>query len=203
MNDYIFELFFFGVLILVFFVIYYLFKFIIKKELLKKKTKRISNSKTVKIITRRGEDFEYEFPLNPNIDEFWIRLFAKVLDYGFYLGIFYPIDRILIEKILYPYLLAFLALFIINPIFESFTGRTFGKYVLGMRVIDDFGGNPSLLISFIKNSFQCFVIVGIFMGSNITDLEGTIFLHNKTTFTYTIWNKDKEKILTQLNNQTN
>jgi uncharacterized RDD family membrane protein YckC len=174
-------------------------KFIIKNELKKKKTNRISNVKTYKTITRRGEKFNYEYPLNPNIDGFWIRLFAKLLDYGIYLGLFFLIDRLLTEINLYPFLIAFLALFIINPISESLTGSTFGKYVFGMRVIDDFGENPSFLTSFIKNLLQLFSIIFLILSSS-TILEDEMFFHNKRTFTYTIWNKDKEKILTELNN---
>jgi len=198
-NDFTFELIFFGVLILSYFVLYYLSKFIINCELKKKKTNRISNAKTYKTITRRGEKYDYEFPLNPNIDGFWIRLFAKLLDYGIYLGFFYLIDRLLTETNLYPFLLAFFALFIVNPIFESLTGRTFGKYVFRMRVIDDFGENPSFLTSFIKNLLQLFSIA-FYILSSATILEDEMFFHNKRTFTYTIWNKDKEKILTELNN---
>jgi len=85
-NDFTFELIFFGVLILLYFTVYYLSNFIINYELKKKKTNRISKAKTYKTITRRGEKYEYEFPLNPNIDGFWIRLFAKLFDYGIYLG---------------------------------------------------------------------------------------------------------------------
>jgi len=109
------------------------------------------------------------------------------------------IDRLLIEINLYPFLIAFLALFIINPICESLTGNTFGKYIFGMRVIDDFGDNPSFLTSFIKNLLQLFSIA-FYVLSSATILEDEIFFHNKKTFTYTIWNKDKEKILTELNN---
>jgi uncharacterized RDD family membrane protein YckC len=174
-------------------------KYIINNELKKKKTNRLSNVITYKTITRQGEKYDYEFPLNPNIDGFWIRLFAKLFDYGIYLGLFYLIDRLLIEINLYPFLIGFLALFIINPISESITGSTFGKYVFGMRVIDDFGENPSFLTSFIKNLLQLFSIVFLILSSS-TILEDEMFFHNKRTFTYTIWNKDKEKILTELNN---
>ena len=198
-NDYTFELIFFGVLILLYFIVFYLSKYVINNELKKKKTNRISNAKTYKTITRQGEKYDYEFPLNPNIDGFWIRLFAKLFDYGIYLGLFYLIDRLLIEINLYPFLIAFLALFIINPIFESLTGSTFGKYVFGMRVIDDFGENPSFLTSFIKNLLQLFSIVFLILSSS-TILEDEMFFHNKRTFTYTIWNKDKEKIITELKN---
>ena len=198
-NDYTFELIFFGVLILLYFIVFYLSKYVINNELKKKKTNRISNAKTYKTITRQGEKYDYEFPLNPNIDGFWIRLFAKLFDYGIYLGLFYLIDRLLIEINLYPFLIAFLALFIINPIFESLIGSTFGKYVFGMRVIDDFGENPSFLTSFIKNLLQLFSIVFLILSSS-TILEDEMFFHNKRTFTYTIWNKDKEKIITELKN---
>jgi len=109
------------------------------------------------------------------------------------------IDKYLTEINLYPFLVAFLSLFVINPIFESLTGRTFGKYIFGMRVIDDFGDNPSFLTSFIKNLLQLFSIA-FYILSSATILEDEMFFHNKRTFTYTIWNKDKEKILTELNN---
>ena len=198
-NDFTFELIFFGVLILLYFMVYYLSKYIINNELKKKKTNRISNVKTYKTITRQGKKYDYEFPLNPNIDGFWIRLFAKLFDYGIYLGLFYLINRLLIEINLYPFLIAFLALFIINPIFEWLTGSTFGKYFFGMRVIDDFGENPSFLTSFIKNLLQLFSIVFLILSSS-TILEDEMFFHNKRTFTYTIWNKDKEKIITELKN---
>ncbi|WP_051435796.1 RDD family protein [Tenacibaculum sp. 47A_GOM-205m] len=199
MNDLPFEILAFGGLLLLYLALYYLSEWIIKIELKKKKTNRISNAKTYKTITRRGEKYDYEFPLNPNIDGFWIRLFAKLFDYGIYLGIFYLIDRYLTEIKLYPFLVAFFALFVINPIFESLTGRTFGKYIFGMRVIDDFGGNPSFLTSFIKNLLQLFSIA-FYILSSATILEDEMFFHNKRTFTYTIWNKDKEKILSELNN---
>lgn len=197
-NDFTLELIFFGVLILLYFIIYYLSKYIINNELKKKKTNRISNIKTYKTVTRRGKKYDYEFSLNPNIDGFWIRLLAKLFDYGFYLSLFYFIDRLLIEINLNPFLIAFLALFIINPISESLTGSTFGKYVFGIRVIDDFGENPSFLTSFVKNLLQLFSIVFLILSSSII-LEDEMFFHNKRTFTYTIWNKDKEKILTKLN----
>ena len=197
-NNFTFELIFFGVLILMYFIVYYLSKHIINNELKKKKTNRISNARTYKTITRRGEKYDYEFLLNPNIDGFWIRFLAKVFDFGIYLGLFYSTDRLLLEVNLFPFLIAFLALFIINPISESLTGSTFGKYVFGMRVIDDFGENPSFLTSFVKNLLQLFSIVFLILSSS-TILEDEMFFHNKRTFTYTIWDKDKEKITTQLN----
>lgn len=193
-NDFTFKLIFFGV-----FILCYLSEYIINNELKKKKTNRISNVKTYRTITRQGEKFDYEFPLNPNIDGFWIRLFAKLFDYGIYFGLFFLMNRLLIAINLYPFLIAFLALFIMNPIFESLTGSTFGKYVFGMRVMDDFGENPSFLTSFIKNLLQLLSIVFLILASS-TVLENEMFFHNKRTFTYTIWNKDKERILTELNN---
>ncbi|WP_041557379.1 MULTISPECIES: RDD family protein [Cellulophaga] len=75
-------------------------------------------------------------------------------------------------------MLAFLALFLINPILESLTGRTFGKYIFGMRVMDDYGENPSLLTSFIKNILQLFSIV-FYLLSSATIVEDETFFHNK------------------------
>ncbi len=186
-------------LILAYVFLYYSTEFIITKELQKKKTKRISNAKTYKTVTRRGESFEYEFPLNPNLDGFWIRLFAKILDYGVYLCVFYLIESFLTKISIYPFLLAFLGLFLLNPIFEYLTGRTFGKLICGLRVVDDFGENPSFLTSLIKNLLQLLSIF-FYVLSSATILEKEMFFHNKRTYTYTIWNKDKEKILTELNN---
>ncbi|QXP52849.1 RDD family protein [Cellulophaga sp. HaHa_2_1] len=197
MNSFTFEIMAFGALLLAYFVLYYLSDSIIKIELQKKKTKRISNCKTYKTITRRGENFEYEFPLNPNLDKFWLRLLAKILDYGCYLSLFYLINTMLIEKSPSPFLLAFLALFLINPILESLLGKTFGKYLFGMRVIDDYGENPSLLTCFIKNILQLFSII-FYTLSSATILEDEMFFHNKRTFTYTIWNKDHDKIVSEL-----
>jgi len=199
-DNIVFEIFFLTVGLRVYLGIYYASNFLINNELKKKNTKRISNTKTHKTITRRGEEYDYEFPLNPNIDRFWFRFFAKLVDYGIYLGVFYYFNQLFAEVNLYPYVLAFIALFVINPIAETLTGRTLGKYIFGMRVIDDFGDNPSLIISFLKNFFQLVTIVFFILSqSELSDYEYEIFFHNKRTFTYTIWNKHKEKILTQLN----
>lgn len=196
-DEFTFEIIAFGILILAYLTLYYLSTFLIKNELQKKKTKQISKTKTLKIIKRKGEDFEYEFPLNPNLEEFWLRLIVKVLDYGFYLSVFYVIDTFLFKDYFNPYLFSFLALFIINPIFECLTGKTFGKYIFGMRVIDDFGDNPSLITSLIKGILQLFSIP-LFVLSSGTIMEDEMFFHNKRTLTYTIWEKDREKILAEL-----
>ena len=199
MKELTFEIIFLAVLILSYFGVYYLSNYLINYEPKKKNTNRISNAKTYKTITRRGQEYDYEFPLNPNIGGFWIRFFAKLSDYSIYAGSFYLFDKMFTEINYYPFVIAFLSLFIINPIFESLTGKTLGKYIFGMRVIDDFGDNPSFLTSFIKNLLQLLSIVFLILSSS-TLLEDEMFFHNKRTFTYTIWNKDKEKILTQLNN---
>ena len=187
MTENISLVFFIIVILLIYFAVYYVSELIIKNELQKKKTKRISNSKIYKTITRHGEDFDSEFPFNPNLDEFWTRLFAKLLDYAIYVSIFYLIEFLLNDISRYPLVLAFLALFLINPIFESLTGRTFGKLCHGLRVIDDFGEIPSFLTAFIKNLLQLSSII-FYVFSSASLLEEEIFFHNKRTFTYTIWN---------------
>ena len=189
---------FYLILLVVYISFCYLSEYLIKIELQKKVTKRISETKTYKTITRRGKSFDYEFPLNPNLDEFWIRFFAKILDYSIYLGVLYLIDNFLKGLYISPFVLAFLALFLISPIFETLYGKTFGKFILRLRVMDDFGENPSFLMSYIKNSLQLFAIIFFIISNETLSEDDTFFFHNKKTFTYTIWNKDKKNILTQL-----
>lgn len=197
MNDFLPYLLFIIALAIVYFIIDFFSDFLIKKELNKKTTNRISNTKTYNTITRRDEKHEYEFPFNPNVDGFWIRAFAKILDYIIYLTLFFLIEKFSIEIITYPFLASFLALFFLNPIFESITGTTFGKFICGLRVIDDFGENPSIVICLIKNLLQLSMIV-LIITTSISVLEEKMFYHNTKTFTYTIWNKDKDKVLLKL-----
>lgn len=191
---FIFLLFLFGLYLL----INYGSKKIIRYELNKKHTKRISQTKITKTITRRGKEYDYEFPLAPNLDGFRIRLLAKVIDFVFYLAMFYALDTYVLQLGPIKYLYAFLSMFMINPFFEAFTGRTIGKFICRLRVIDDFGDSPSLLTSFLKNILQLSSLI-FHAFSNYEIVDDDVYYHNKKTYTYTIWNKDKKKILAELN----
>ncbi len=160
---------------------------------------RISKTKIRKTISRRNELFEYEFPFNPNLEKFYLRFFAKVIDFGFYYFISIVIKNNFENLAFFPFFTAFLSLFLINPLFEFFTGKTVGKFIFGLEVIDDKGAKPSFLMSYVKNLLQLGIIV-VFIASYSTFWEDEIFFHNKKTLTYTIKAKRKKEILEQIKN---
>ena len=158
---------------------------------------RISEVKINKIITRRNEIYDYEIPLKPNYENFGVRLIAKLLDFFFYYLIFFLINKNF-ETINYiVFFPAFLSLFFISPLLESFTGKTIGKFLLRLEVIDDRAMKPSFVISYAKNILQLFVIVTS-ITSYSTFWDDELFFHNKKTFTYTIKLKDKSSIIEKI-----
>ena len=188
-------------IIFVFIICFYCFsKRIINKELAKKKTKRISKSTNKKTIYRHGKAYIYELPLIQEVDLLNTRIFSKILDLALYLIILILIGKISNETSYLILPIAIAGLFIVNPITEHLSGRTFGKFILGLRVLDDFGENPTLIISFSKHIFQFTAI--IFSPFRIRTLfyEPNGFYHNKKTFTHTILNKDRNEIISKLNN---
>jgi hypothetical protein len=56
---------------------------------------------------------------------------------------------------------------------------------------------PSLLRAYLKNLLQLFNILFYVLSESIIWFD-TFYFHNKLTATYTIWNKDKKKILAML-----
>ncbi|MCL5246616.1 RDD family protein [Cellulophaga sp. 20_2_10] len=160
---------------------------------------RISGTKTYKTISRRNELFEYEFPFNPNIKKLYLRLIAKVIDYGLYYALSVGFKICFPSLVFSPFFTAFLALFLLSPLLESFTGKTAGKFVLGLEVIDDIGNKPSLTISYLKNILQLGIII-VYAASYATFWEDELFFHNKKTFTYTIKSKQKKEILDTVKN---
>jgi uncharacterized RDD family membrane protein YckC len=89
-----------------------------------------------------------------------------------------------------------MAILIVNSILETLIGRSFGKLITGLQVIDNQGDYPVLLKSIIRNFLLFFGIILIFaIGHSPID-----FYHNKKTKTYTIYSKNKKNIITQLKN---
>lgn len=186
--------------ILIVYIIYYglnqLTERIVKNEYLNA-TNRISKTKIIKTISRRNELYDYEFALNPNLEKLSLRLLAKVIDFVFYLIIFYSLkSNIEILKII-PFFIAFMSLFLLNPLFEFLTGKTVGKFSLGLEVIDDTARKPSFLISYLKNLLQLGLIF-IYISSYSSFWEDELFFHNQKTLTYTIKSKDKKTIAEQI-----
>ncbi len=177
----------------------YLCQIIIEKERVKNlNVARISETKIKKTISRRGELYEYEFDFNPNVENFNIRLFAKLLDIGFYWLVFYYLDKYFIS-FQYGYAI-FASIFILNAVFEYLFGTTFGKFIFRLEVIDDFGNSPSFLKLILKNLlllnsvFCCLASRQMLTNPVCEDIHS----HNKKTLTYTIYMKDKKSIKDKL-----
>ncbi len=142
------------------------------------------------------EPTHFAFTYNPNVEKFNLRLLCKIIDFLFYYGL-----TLIAEKFLglstSPVLVSFVLLFTLNPVLESLTGRTVGKLLIGLQVIDDSCKAPSLLRAYLKNLLQLFNILFYVLSESIIWFD-TFYFHNKLTATYTIWNKDKKKILAML-----
>ncbi|MBU2997366.1 RDD family protein [Cellulophaga baltica] len=174
--------------------------YILKKDT-SSSTVKISDLKTYKTVNRRNtfggiEPTQFEFKYNPNVEKFNLRLLCKVIDFLFYYWV-----TLIAEKYLglstSSILVSFVLLFALNPILESLTGRTLGKLLIGFQVIDDSCKAPSLLRAYLKNLLQLFNILFYVLSESIIWFD-TFYFHNKLTATYTIWNKDKKKILAML-----
>ena len=185
-------------IILIYYGLNYFSEQLILKEY-KNIENRISKTKIHKTVSRRNELFEYEFPLNPNLEKFNLRFLAKLIDFGFYYLISVFIKNNFESLEFVPFFTAFLSLFLINPIFEFLTGKTVGKFIFGLEVIDDKGTKPSFLISYMKNLLQLGIII-VFVASYSSFWEDEIFFHNKKTLTYTIKAKNKKEILEKIKN---
>ncbi|ADV50819.1 hypothetical protein Celal_3557 [Cellulophaga algicola DSM 14237] len=165
---------------------------------------KISELKTYKTINRKAKSGKYisidfEFKYNPNVKKFNLRILSKLLDFLFYYGLFFLISAYT-DFNMHPVLLALLCLFLINPILETLTGRTFGKLLLGFEVIDDYCNKPSVLRSFAKNKLQ-FLNLIVYAISEGTAWSEDIYYHNEKTLTYTIWRKEKKTILKMMQNE--
>ncbi|KMQ64811.1 hypothetical protein ACM46_11330 [Chryseobacterium angstadtii] len=93
--------------------------------------------------------FEYDFPYDAtykgNERE---RLFAKLID----MLPFFLISLFLFEKIaIVGFLYSILCVIISGTICEMYWGSTLGKSMFKIKVIDDFGNNPRLLLSLKRN----------------------------------------------------
>ncbi len=174
--------------------------YILKKDT-SSTTIKISDLKTYKTVNRRNkfgdiEPTQFAFAYNPNVEKFNLRLLCKIIDFLFYYGLTFLAEKYLGINT-NPVLVSFVLLFTLNPILESLTGRTLGKLLIGLQVIDDSCKAPSLLRAYLKNLLQLFNILFYVLSESIIWFD-TFYFHNKLTATYTIWNKDKKKILAML-----
>ncbi|MGG5207934.1 RDD family protein [Chryseobacterium sp. MIQD13] len=96
--------------------------------------------------------FEYDFPYNPtykgNERE---RLFAKLID----MLPFFLIYLLLFGKMaVLSFLYSIPSAIIFGALCEVFWGATLGKSIFKIKVLDDFGNYPNLLLS-LKRNFLC------------------------------------------------
>ena len=154
---------------------------------------------------RYQEELTFDIKYNPTIRNFSIRLFAKIIDLIIYivLGmIFYKLIGRKFIDMQELYAVSFILLIILNPILETFLGKSLGKFLLKIQIIDDFGNKPSLLLSFKRNALSFVNVFQLFRP-----IPGELGIknnkHNEICKTYTISDKDKSELVEMLNNQRN
>lgn len=122
---------------------------------------KISELKVKKIIHRPTQHFdeignrlyntfEYDLPYKAYYEgSERQRLFAKLIDISPYILVGYYGFH---EDIFLVVLLSIFMVIISGSIVEAIWGTTFGKKIFKMKIVDDFGENPSILKSLARNS---------------------------------------------------
>ena len=167
-----------------------------------KKISELTEEKDVRRIKKNSngnryyEEFTFDTKYNPTIRNFTIRLFAKIFDF-----IIYAILGIIIYKIIgrkfndmYElYSVSFVFLIVLNPILETFFGKSIGKFLLKIQIIDDYGDKPNLLLSYKRNALSFVNVFQLFRP-----IPGELGIrnnkHNEICKTYTIADKEKPKL---------
>ncbi len=182
---------------------------------IKTKGLKISELKEIKTIRRPSKKFdekgdriyqmlEFETKFTKTIKEKGVlRFMAKLIDLIPFVLLFYFVFKIdLSLTLVYSILLVIL----LGAIFESIWGKTLGKHILGLTVMDDEGKNPDFLKSLKRNSLcvlNFFPAKSDFMDDT-AGLYGTrvVFsmnLNNKYSQTYVVDKKENSKIKILLN----
>lgn len=179
----------------------YLWKKFILNELNEKeylKTKKISELTISKTVTRRArkggyETLDFTMNYNPNVERFNLRFVAKVLDIALYYFLIYLTLKYIKNFDIYILFISFLSTMLINPILETITGRTFGKFITGLQVVDENCEFPYILKSYARNILPYFNLF-LWMIFYYPPFDN-LYFHNEKTKTYTIYTKEKKKII--------
>lgn len=180
------------------------------------KMKKISEVITLKTINRpyrdsKGEqayeELEFELPYNPNLPDkdIFIRVFARVTDLILYGILAFMIDIILMVSfknlkfdLLDCFAEALIISLILNPFLEHKTGKTLGKLIFKIQVIDEYCHHPSLLISYKRNFLSLANVVLMFrMLPAHSGMKHN--QHNEMCNTYTVYDKDITQIVNLIN----
>ncbi|WP_226065524.1 RDD family protein [Kaistella polysaccharea] len=174
-------------------------------------SKKISELTTEKKVRRIKKDsygnryqevVDFDIKYNPTIRNFSIRLFAKIIDLIIYVILGIIIYKLIGRKFNDMYELfavSFALLIILNPILETFFGKSFGKFLLKIQIVNDYGNKPNLLLSFKRNALSFVNVFQLFRP-----IPGELGIknnkHNEICETYTISDKQKCELLTMLSN---
>ena len=176
-----------------------------------KKISELTTEKNVRRIKRDSngnryhEELTFNIKYSPTIRNFSIRLFAKIIDLIIYIILGIIIYKLIGRKFndMYElYAVSFVLLIIINPILETFFGKSIGKFLLKIQVVDDFGNRPNLLLSYKRNALS---FVNVFQL--LRPIPGELGIrnnkHNEICKTYTISDKEKLELIKMLDGKRN
>lgn len=128
----------------------------ISEIIIEKHVRRMRRAKDGK---RYVEEKTFLLNYNPSVQHPTPRIFAKTVDILLFaavgIAIYFTIERNF-ESDLEILCIGLILHFLVNPYFEAKLGKTIGKYLFGMQVINDYGGYPSLAISYKRNFLSLF-----------------------------------------------
>ncbi|MBL3550178.1 RDD family protein [Chryseobacterium sp. KMC2] len=150
-----------------------------------------------KIVDKYGnrifEEYEYDFKYNPYFKNSETqRLFAKIIDIlPFILILIFLCNLTVLQSLLWSVVLVMMY----GAISETIFGKTLGKKIFNLMVIDDFAHKPSLSRSLKRNILCLINFFPTFTDQqNKTVMNFNMYLNNKFAGTYII----KEKMLKEI-----
>lgn len=149
---------------------------------------------------RYTEELDFEIPYNPTIKEPLIRLGAKFIDiiicaiWALIICLFIGYNADWFDL----FLMGMLIVVLLNPLLETNFGKSVGKWVWKIQVINDYGKQPDYLTSYKRNFLS---LPGFLIAFRRLSTKNHIRLnyHNEACKTYTIFDKDKDLIINKLN----
>lgn len=161
---------------------------------IEKKVRRLKRTSTGK---KRYVNLSFKQKYNPTLDNFLIRLAAKFIDMFIYFAI--AIVIILFTNVssvdFYGiFSIALIVLLVINPVLETAFGKTLGKLVFDLQVINDEAKFPSLWVSYKRNFFSLVNLFALLrpIPKNIGVVKNN--KHNELCDTYTIYRSKMHEI---------
>lgn len=96
------------------------------------------------------EEITIEQNFSTSIEEkYWARYTAKLIDI---LPVYIVLHFVFKNHFFITFCCSILIVIVLNTISESIFGRTLGKWIMNLRVVNDFGENPAFFQSLVRNS---------------------------------------------------